>query len=149
MSYEILFPENSTHALASYSAAIPLLTIVESEITSAVAPTVTGKLDFASFTHFRELWRWVERLIWRAVILALRTSNVHQNDASLWTWLNHYSSCSAYWPSIFRTAHRSAILVLYLRALIIRYGHDPSISPRAKPPAWLHTARWTCVKSQM
>ncbi|PBK98454.1 hypothetical protein ARMGADRAFT_960093 [Armillaria gallica] len=141
MSYETLFPENSTRALASYSAAIPLLTIVESEITSAVAPTATGKLDFASFTRSRELWRWVERLIWRAVILSSRTSNVHQNDASLWTWLDHYSSCSAYWPSNFRTAHRSAISVLYLRALIIRYGHDPSIIPRAKPPVWLHTAR--------
>ncbi|KAK0200307.1 hypothetical protein DFS33DRAFT_1360453 [Desarmillaria ectypa] len=129
MSYETLFPENSKRAFASYSAAIPLLTIVESEITSAVAPTSTGKLDFASFTRFRELWRWVERLIWRAVILSSRMSNVHDKGASLWTWLNHYSSCSAYWPSNFRTAHRSAISVLYFRALIIRYGHDPSITP--------------------
>ncbi|KAG7440123.1 uncharacterized protein BT62DRAFT_989346 [Guyanagaster necrorhizus] len=141
MSYEKLFPENSKRALMSYSAAIPLLTIVESEITSAVAPTSTGKLDFASFTRFRELWRWVERLIWRAIILSSRTSSVHNRGASLWTWLNHYSSCSAYWPSNFRTTHRSAISVLYLRALIIRYGHDPSITPRDKPPIWLHTAR--------
>ncbi|KAK0452995.1 uncharacterized protein EV420DRAFT_634491 [Desarmillaria tabescens] len=141
MSYEKLFPENSKRALASYSAAIPLLNIVESEITSAVAPTSTGKLDFTSFTRFRELWRWVERLIWRAVILSSWTSNVRDKGASLWTWLNHYSSCSASWPSNFRTAHRSAISVLYLRALIIRYGHDPSITPRAKQPVWLPTAR--------
>ncbi|EEB98972.1 hypothetical protein MPER_01424, partial [Moniliophthora perniciosa FA553] len=51
-----------------------------------------------------------------------------------------------YWPSEFRTSHRSTISVLYLRALALRYRstHVPaqtSISESPKPPAWMHTAR--------
>ncbi|KAF9025079.1 hypothetical protein BDZ89DRAFT_1068592 [Hymenopellis radicata] len=141
MSNEKLFPNDLRKAAKSYSAAVPLLTIVESETTAAVAPTTSGKVDFAAFTRFRELWRWVERLIWRAVALASRTSNVLEGESTLWTWFGHYSTCSSYWPSNFRTGHRSAISVLYLRALIIRHGHAPPPTRISKPPLWLSVAR--------
>lgn len=147
MSHEKLTPDVPQEALKIYCTALPLLTIAESEIASNSAPTSAGKIDFTSFTQFRELWRWVEQLIWRAVILAARTSNIHEDKESdkdpLWSWLGHYSFCSAYWPPSFRTAHRSTISVLYLRALILRHGHTQA-SPMAdlsKPPPWLHTAR--------
>ncbi len=141
MSFEKLFSQDLRKAAKSYSAAIPLLIIVESETTAAVAPTTSGKVDFAAFTRFRELWRWVERLIWRAVVLASRTSNVLEGESTLWTWFGHYSTCSSYWPSNFRTGHRSAISVLYLRALIIRHGHAPPPTRISKPPLWLSVAR--------
>ncbi|KAJ7721686.1 TIP49 C-terminus-domain-containing protein [Mycena olivaceomarginata] len=54
-------PADACHAriAASESISIP--------ITSAFS---SGKVNFASFTTFHELWRWVEYLIWRAVALA-------------------------------------------------------------------------------
>ncbi|THU77610.1 hypothetical protein K435DRAFT_973888 [Dendrothele bispora CBS 962.96] len=69
---------------------------------------------------------------------------------SLWTWLEHYTSCSSYWPSNFRTEHRATVSALYLRALILRYGPSTGSSPVSNvksvstvdgPPAWMHAAR--------
>ncbi|KAJ7577917.1 hypothetical protein C8J56DRAFT_969997 [Mycena floridula] len=149
MSHEKLGDPNV--ALRSYSAAFPLLKLAETEIGTIVSPMPSGKIDFTSYTRFRELWRWVERLLWRAIVLASQTFDIHHDhrDAecpesdSLWTWLTHYSACSAYWPSNFRTAHRSTISVLYLRALVLRYALPPAnpTTELVKPPPWLHTAR--------
>ncbi|ESK91333.1 hypothetical protein Moror_2796 [Moniliophthora roreri MCA 2997] len=153
MATERLRSDKPQKALDIYAAAFPILTIIESELVS-VPPTAMGKIDFSSFTRFREVWRWVERLLWRAIVLASKTFNIHhdhkqtpckQHD-SLWTWLDHYSSCSVYWPSEFRTSHRSTISVLYLRALVLRYRSTPALAQTSmtespKPPAWMHTAR--------
>ncbi|KAJ4490631.1 hypothetical protein J3R30DRAFT_3277139 [Lentinula aciculospora] len=155
MSYEKLFPDDSQKALGTYAAAFPLLAIVETELASTFAPvpTSSGKIDFSSFTRFREVWRWVERLLWRAIVIGSRTFNVHHDHRfiscrrpdSLWTWLEHYSSCSVYWPSNFRTSHRSTISVIYLRALVLRHGTqspEPSLVGTArKSPQWMNTAR--------
>ncbi|KAJ3970420.1 hypothetical protein EV361DRAFT_283689 [Lentinula raphanica] len=155
MSHEKLFPDNPRKALKTYSAAFPLLTIVETELASTYAPvpTSTGKIDFSSFTRFREVWRWVERLLWRAIVLGSRIFNLHHDHKltscsesdSLWTWLEHYSSCSVYWPSNFRTSHRSTISVIYLRALVLRYGSESPqpalVGTTRKSPPWMNTAR--------
>jgi hypothetical protein len=157
MSNELLHPTNPHIALASYSAAFPLLMIAQTEFSTVVSPRPSGKVDFTSFTKFRELWRWVERLLWRAIVLGASVYDVHHDHHtsstdseeggeeqqqckkkdSLWTWLGHYSACSAYWPSNFRTAHRSTISVLYLRALVLRYGPESSIhlSSHARVPS--------------
>jgi hypothetical protein len=150
MAHERLSPREPTKALKAYASALPLLKIAETEIAAFLPPNsgpphASGpcKLDFSSFTRFRELWRWVERLTWRAVILAARSSSLHAQegpDDSVWTWLAHYSSCSAYWPATFRTRHRSTISVLHLRAFIIRAGSLPTHDPW-KPALWLHGAR--------
>ncbi|KAF5364728.1 hypothetical protein D9757_012498 [Collybiopsis confluens] len=186
MSHEKLNPSNPLVALKSYSAAFPLLSIVETELTSLSLPTTatiasghSEKVDFSSFTRFREAWRWVERLLWRAIVLACRIFDVNHDHRpgtgaraislpckehdSLWTWLDHYSNCSAYWPANFCPSHRSTISVIYLRALVLRYG-DTSSSPSSflphpasslppsylssssssssSPPSqWMHTAR--------
>ncbi|KAF9267127.1 hypothetical protein L218DRAFT_720524 [Marasmius fiardii PR-910] len=154
MAHEKLHPSNPQRALDTYAAAFPILTIIESELVS-VAPTSYGKIDFSSFTRFREVWRWVERLLWRAIVLASRLLNIHHDhkqinqcklNDSIWTWLDHYSSCSVYWPSNFRTSHRSTISVLYLRALVLRHStshpvlHTSILEP-PQPPSWMHTAR--------
>ena len=85
-------------ALGIYSSALPLLAITESELVSASTPiSSSGKLNFTSFTRFRELWRWVESIIWRAVSLGSRICDISREDThnTLWTWLTHYSTCSS------------------------------------------------------
>jgi hypothetical protein len=143
MSQEKLSPFEPHKALKIYSHAFPLLTLAASEIVALLAPSTTPT---SSFTHVREMWRWVERLIWRAVVLCSRTSDLHTpegDDDSIWTWFNHYRMCSASWPANFRTVHRSTISVLYLRALILRHGPTLTnvFSGSEKPPPWLLTAR--------
>jgi hypothetical protein len=148
-------------ALASYRKAIPLLNLAASEI-SAFPPSTTapvssgvGRVDFHSFTRFRELWRWVEQLIWRAVVLTSQTCDINDDtqENSVWTWFAHYMACNAHWPPTFRCRHRSMISVLHLQALILRAKTSP-ISPSTpqytpptapyyagKRPPWVQTAR--------
>jgi hypothetical protein len=159
MCHEKLSPAEPEIALKSYRTALPLLTDVESEISAVLPSTLppgstsgSAKVDFSSFTRFRELWRWAERLIWRAVILTSRTINIHEEGTggSLWTWFSHYTSCSAHWPPAFRTQHRSTICVLHLQALVLRATtssrkSSPRVTSRPqdprKPPDWVHAAR--------
>ncbi|KAJ3862457.1 hypothetical protein EV359DRAFT_45138 [Lentinula novae-zelandiae] len=155
MSHEKIFPTDPRKALEIYAASFPLLTIVKTLLTSTFAPipTSTGKIDFSSFTKFREVWRWVERLLWRAIVLGSRTLNVHHDHKitscresdSFWTWLEDYFSCSVYWPSNFRTSHRSTSSLIYLRALVLRHGaKTPEPAPVGtgrKSPQWRNTAR--------
>jgi hypothetical protein len=167
MAHEKLSPREHKKALKSYRVALPLLTVAESEISAVlpntlppVASSGVGKIEFPSFTRFRELWRWIERLIWRAVVLTSQICDINDDrqEDSIWTWLRHYMTCSAHWPATFRTRHRSVISVLHLQALILRansFPHTtesnalevPSSPPTARPtkarrpPPWVHTAR--------
>ena len=154
MSYEKLASSHPQQAIKSYGAALPLLSLIVTEMAPNAISGTSGRINLVAFTLYRELWRWVERLLWRAIIVSSRTSNVHEDGslsgdaASVWTWFEQYHACSVYWPPDFRTAHRSAISVLYLRAFILRYGatsHHSSLASshsEQKPPAWLHRARW-------
>lgn len=125
MSLEQLSPLSPKAALKSYNTALPLLTTALSELKLSIS------VDYALFTQLHELWRWVERLIWRGVVLSAQS---HQDDSGeqegelLWAWLDHYTKCSTYWPATFRTAHRSTISTLYLRALVLRYSGPSSAS---------------------
>jgi hypothetical protein len=154
MSHEKLSSHEPEKALKAYSTALPILSIVESGIPCALPATGTGKLDFSSFTRFRELWLWVERLLRRAIVLASRTCVLNpaqgQNEDSrlLWTLFSHYRTCSIYWPTKFKTEQRSTVAVLHLRALILRARILSSNSPDRSsldadkpPPAWLSDAR--------
>jgi hypothetical protein len=143
MSQEKLFPSEPHKALEIYGSVSPLLALAVSQVAT---PSTPSSSPTSSFSHVREMWRWVDRLIWRAVVLCSQTSNLHSSEGdadSIWTWFSHYSTCSASWPADFCTVHRSTISVLYLRALILRHGHT-SIKTNnrpEKPPLWLHTAR--------
>lgn len=155
MSHEKLSPSEPEKALQTYNTAIPILTIVESEIPRTLPATGTGKLDFSSFTRFRELWLWIERLLWRAIILASRTCALShiQNQTTedtklLWKLFSHYRTCSIYWPNKFNTEHRSTVAVLHLRALVLRARILSSSAPERSsldvdkpPPGWLSDAR--------
>ncbi|KAH7914927.1 hypothetical protein BJ138DRAFT_1133034 [Hygrophoropsis aurantiaca] len=130
-------------ALLVYISGIPLLNIVEFE----VPKTLTPQTSPSSFSNYRELWRWTERLIFRAIALTARIRPLDDYRGTIWTLLTHYHACSAHWPSTFRTAHRSTIAVLHLRALILRFRPQPSTATYTsvlhpvKPPQWLNTAR--------
>lgn len=149
MSHEKLSSSDPHKALRSYGTALPLLSIVISEIAPNSAPTGPGKINLVSFNQYHELWRWIERLIWRAVSVSSRMGSIHVDGSvsgdpnSVWTWLSHYNACSVFWPANFRTNHRSTISALYLRAIIMRYGHPSGSVPTEseKPPSWLHIAR--------
>lgn len=161
MAHEKLSHTDPKPALASYRKAIPLLSLAVSEIsafppsTTAPASSGVGRVNFHSFTRFRELWRWVERLIWRAVVLTSRSCDINDDaqENSVWTWFAHYMACSAHWPPTFRCRHRSMISVLHLQALVLRARTFP-ISPSTpqstppivpcyirKRPLWMQTAR--------
>jgi len=134
MALEKLSPTTPEKALHSYRTALPLLTVAQAEISAVLPSTVLssstssggGKVDFPSFTRFREVWRWVERLIWRAIVLTSRTCNVNNEEDTLWTWLSHYTACSVHWPATFRSRHRSVISVLHLHALVLRAKSSPA-----------------------
>lgn len=158
MSYEKLYPLDPMKALSAYRAALSLIGVAASDFAISPPPTqIPGakSTEQTPFLRFRELWRWVDRLMWRAIVICARTNNVLLEDAenaepdqSLWTWLKHYSRCSSNWPPDFRTAHRSTISVIYLQALVITHGRSlrssmpiTPVSSRAKKmPAWLDEA---------
>ncbi|KAF8152244.1 hypothetical protein B0H34DRAFT_724464 [Crassisporium funariophilum] len=145
MANEQLHPSDPHKALKAYCSASCLFPSLKSEFNRKSLPKSSGKLDFVVFFQLRELWRWVERLLWRAVVLTSRTSNIqkdHDGEDSLWMWLSHYIDCSSCWPSNFRTSHRSTIASLHLRALVLRHGTlSPSVISLKKSPVWLHAAR--------
>ncbi|KAF8630555.1 hypothetical protein AX17_005367 [Amanita inopinata Kibby_2008] len=160
MSHEKISPSNRKRALEAYRTALPLVNAAASEFafsrpTSPTRTIATRTTEPTPFMRFRELWRWVDRLIWRGAVICARTSNILNDDSGdadyecLWTWLKQYSSCSPCWPADFRTAHRSTISILYLRALSIKHGRSfrtlvmntPISSRGKKTPSWLITAR--------
>lgn len=149
MAHENLSANDPRPALSAYVRARPLIVAVTSDI-PATAPTKamgTGASDPSSFSRYRELWRWVERLLRRAIILATRTVNLHhenEDQATLWSLFDHYQTCSAYWPPTFRPEQRSVISVLHLRALVLRARLTPSsqiLSQTNSEKRWIINAR--------
>lgn len=151
MCHERLEPDSPRKALRAYAASLPAFRVLQSpEFTSLISTPArlsSGKLDYTPFIQLRELWRWVERLLWRAICLSARISNVHADEEgndedSLWMWLEKYTVCSASWPPTFRTEHRSTISSIYLRALVLRHGVPRgSVVRTDKMPMWMQTAR--------
>ncbi|KAL4066373.1 hypothetical protein V8B97DRAFT_1041251 [Scleroderma yunnanense] len=143
MSYEKLSPSDPDKAIQAYKTSIALLDVVQFEIQSALTPQSTPN----SFTQYRELWRWTERLIFRAITLLARVSPLDGPHGLIWTFFHHYERCSVYWSPSFRFSHRAIISQLHLRALVLKYGIpseqvslNTSLQPQ-KPPHWLSTAR--------
>ncbi|PPQ63641.1 hypothetical protein CVT24_004415 [Panaeolus cyanescens] len=157
MSYEKLYPGNSSKALDAYTQSIPLLHALEREFSYSLRsysstgypPThvsTGGKMDVTIFNQMRELWRWTERLLWRAIVLSSRTTNLYEPyespdtdenpssstkaRATLWHWLAHYSQLSTFWPPTFRSEHRITVASIHLHALIQRFGvpHDAPLT---------------------
>ncbi|KAG5637480.1 hypothetical protein H0H81_004451, partial [Sphagnurus paluster] len=132
MSHEKLSPNDPHTALKAYGASLPLFTMIDNLLSDPPLPKSPAQ-NLNVFLQHRELWRWAERLLWRAIAVSAQLPGM-----DVWTWLRQYSTCSAHWPSTFRTSHRSAIYSLHLRAFILRY-HPTHLGERGKD--WLPLAR--------
>jgi hypothetical protein len=111
-----------TEALASYKLVIPLLD--ELSVPRALSDSTSPAPD-PSFTKYRELWRWTERLLWRLSVLASKYSYI----PTALTSLRQYNSFTLYYPALFRTGHRGIVTMLHLTALLNTIGEGkPKLS---------------------
>ncbi|KAG5338199.1 hypothetical protein C0989_008017 [Termitomyces sp. Mn162] len=148
MSHEKLSPSNPQVALNAYGTALPLLESLGNMLSdqTSAASTPTLATNSKVFTHQRELWRWVERLLWRAIVVSATIAGPTTTCEDVWTWFHHYSACSIHWPATFCTWHRSTISALHLRAVILRHHPIHASQPilptvGSEEKQWLHTAR--------
>lgn len=142
MSHERLSPEDLEKAFSAYAAAIPLINMVVSELQGSF--NTPGNALATTFPKYRELWRWTERVLRRAIVLAARLcdlSNVEEDDHSLWTLFDLYRGCSAHWPPTFRPHLRSSVATIQARAFVLRARVVPSDLLKAKAPRWISSAR--------
>ncbi|KAF5319427.1 hypothetical protein D9619_008793 [Psilocybe cf. subviscida] len=143
MSTELLYPSEPLRAISIYGQALPLLAALRNELRVSAKPLPsTSSTSNAVFSQLRELWRWVERLMWRAVVLnakvadafnspvsdsgtstpTLASSQTDPSKNTLWAWLDLYGALGTTWPPLFRAKHRSTVYNIHLRAFIIRLG---------------------------
>lgn len=154
MSHEKLTPEDPRTAFTTYLKARSLIAAVVAEVPASVPvkppPTTKDTSDSTTYSRYRELWRWVERLLRRAIIVAGRIVDLSCEDeeqAALWSLFDHYQTCSTHWPATFRPEQRSMVSVLHLHALVMRVriasppSGDPSQDSSPKPQRWISTAR--------
>jgi hypothetical protein len=156
MCHEKTKPGSPQDTLTIYLTAVLSIPTLEAEIARTAPPNPAPapaagpvRLPYTSFTRYRELWRWVERLLWRAVVLAARAYALGAPDEPvLWALLAQYQACAAHWPPTFRPAHRTAVAGLHLRALVLR-ARMPAVLPNPASAAaipdgkaaWVATAR--------
>ncbi|CUA76500.1 Cytoplasmic dynein 2 heavy chain 1 [Rhizoctonia solani] len=118
MSHERLMDGDA--AIAAYEAALPLI------VSFNPKPGEQG-----IFEPRRELWRWVEMLLYRASIV----SAIYQSPNDALKFLRVYTVFAAAWPATFRPNHRATLYTLYVRTLCI--------SDTRGTPAWRDEARKT------
>ncbi|RPD58162.1 hypothetical protein L227DRAFT_594388 [Lentinus tigrinus ALCF2SS1-6] len=146
MSYELLNPDDPEKAFTTYLLASSLISSAVGEIPASPLtslPNLSSTPDNSSFARYRELWRWAERVLRRGIILGARICDVSRTDGpngSLWQLLQQYRACSTHWPPQFRPEQRSAIIILHLRALILRARAAPTPRPD-RSHRWISTAR--------
>jgi hypothetical protein len=145
MSLEKLTPTDTSTILSVYLTAAQALPVIETNISQSFPPNPLqsqapgpGRISNPSFSRYRELWRWVERVLRRAIIIASRTCGLNDaRESVLWSLFSQYQTCSAHWPPTFRAKHRSTTSVLFIRALVLRSrlpGNMPSsLCVRSRP----------------
>lgn len=139
MSMEKL--HHSQEALSTYLAALPILKSLRS---AGSTPALNTDKPDLSFVKYRELWRWAERLLWRASVLSSKYSSVATALGVFQTYLTH----SQFYPPTFRPAHRHVVTSLHLHALLRSYpgninGLDgvPLVIPGQTKLSWITEAR--------
>ena len=120
MSNERLSSNDPLIALSSYEKGLQLLS---SNSIARSPSTRSGKASFESFTKYRELWRWTERLLWRNIVLSAK----HRSIESTLQNLRVYATHSIHWPPSFRATRRATICSIHLRALIALSSHPHSV----------------------
>jgi hypothetical protein len=115
MSYEKLHPSDLQGSLDVYLSASILIETLESEIPRTVPTAGSSNPQSSSYTQYLELWRWVERLLWRTIVIAVRVST---DEPTLSALFRQYFACSSHWIPSFRSQHRSTVSTLYLHFVI-------------------------------
>ncbi|KAG8834242.1 hypothetical protein FRC17_009318 [Serendipita sp. 399] len=121
-------------ALKVYRAALPLLQNLR---ISHSNPARDPQLVDPSFLKYRELWRWTERLLWRASCLASRLSSINQ----AMTVFRAYATQAQYFPPTFRPIHRSVVTALHLQALLVSFPGSSIVIPGQTRLSWITEAR--------
>lgn len=133
MAYESL--RSYKEALQSYESSLPFLDRIV--IPRSLSSASLDANHYDSFIHFREVWRWVERLLWRAAILSAKLhSPFHGNTHHI---LHFYQAHSVHWPPTFRPEHRSIIAVLHLHLLLQIHATSTPLCP--SKTSWLNEVR--------
>lgn len=138
MSYEKLHPSDLQGSLDIYLSASILVETVESEIPHTVP--IAGSLNpqFSSYTQYLELWRWIEQLLWRTIVIAVRVTT---DEPTLSALFRQYFTCSSHWVPSFRPQHRSTVSTLYLHFVISQAEASKNSGSDAAAPSWLPEAR--------
>ncbi len=128
MSLEKLSPTDTSTILSAYLSATQALSTIQGNFSLTFPPNLlhspssgTVHVINPSFMRYRELWRWVERLLRRAIFAASRMCSLNgEQESILWTLFSQYQTYNTYWPQTFRAKHRSTVAVLFIRALVLR-----------------------------
>jgi hypothetical protein len=129
MSMEKLHQEEE--ALGIYEAAIPLLRNLYA------ANTPSDPSQRPSFTKYRELWRWAERLLWRASCLSAKYGFLERSLSIF----RVYATNAQFFPPNFRPNHRNVVTALHLHALFITSPGSPLATLHQTKLSWVTEAR--------
>ena len=133
MANEKLNPGSPSSALDSYNCGVEVL---QSFRIPKSFPTRAGNTNYDSFTKYRELWRWTERLLWRSICLYSKYRDISKTIPLFRLYMAH----SVHWAASFRASHRQTVSSLYIRALIIVSDHlEPSLF--SSRPSWTSELR--------
>ncbi|KAG8774753.1 hypothetical protein FRC12_001842 [Ceratobasidium sp. 428] len=102
MAHERLM--DGTAAALAYEAALSL-----------IAGFVPRPGEKGVFEERRELWRWVEMLLYRASVV----SATYQSSEDTMRLMKVYCVVAAHWPPSFRPHHRATLYTLYIRTLCL------------------------------
>ncbi|KAG8746469.1 hypothetical protein FRC10_004909 [Ceratobasidium sp. 414] len=95
---------DGTAATLAYEAALPLI--------AAFVPKPGEK---GVFEEKRELWRWVEMLLYRASVV----SATYRSSEDALRLMKIYCVVAVHWPASFRPHHRATLYTLYIRTLCL------------------------------
>ena len=138
MSHERLHPSDLQGSLDIYLSASILVETLESEIPRTVPTAGSSNQQPSSYAQYLELWRWVEQLLWRTVVIAVRVST---DEPTLSALFRQYFACSSHWIPSFRPQHRSTVSTLYLHFVISQAKVLKSPDPDVGTSSWLPEAR--------
>lgn len=119
-------------ALGVYEAALPILRNLH-----AHTPPPEPSQQNPSFTKYRELWRWAERLLWRASCLSAKYGSLERSLSIFRIYATH----ALFFPPSFRPNHRHVVTALHLQALFITSPGSPLTMPHQTKLSWITEAR--------
>ena len=123
LCYEKRVPVDNEKALTAYSKAISRMATIQFSKPTGISPThhiwqshppPSPSNDI--FTSYRELHRWSQLTLFRAVVLSSRMCSLM--DTIQVARQHRHHSVAGNWPVTFRNQHRIIVLNLHLRALI-------------------------------